>query len=290
MDFNRKEFLKLGGQLTTGLMLTPFTSKLIETERQLEGKLKKFGLQLYTVRDDMARDPKGILKQIASFGYKQIESYEGPGGMFWGMTPSDFKKFLDDLGLEMIASHCDATKDFEKKAGEAASIGMKYLIYNWPPAGAPLEEFKKKVELFNRCGEICKKEGLRFANHNYSSSFQQIDGVFPQDLLMRETDASLVDYEMDIYWVVVGGQDPIPWLKKYPDRFRLCHIKDRIKGSTERDASCDLGTGSIAIPQIIKAAAKNGMQYFFAEQERYDNSTPMKSTKTDAEYMKRLRV
>lgn len=289
MKQQRREFLKWTSGLAMGAALAPLTGKWIMDEEP-DGRIRSFGLQLYTLRDDLLNDPKNILKQVASYGYKQVESYEGPNGMFWGMSNMNFKNTMDDLGMTIISSHCDITKDFEKKADEAAAIGMKYLIYNWPSKKETMDEFKMNAELFNKCGEVCRKAGIRFANHNYDQSFIPIGGEVPMDVLMKITDPSIVDYQMDIYWVVFGGADPIKWLKKYPNRFRLCHIKDRIKGATERDASCNLGAGSIDFTPILKTAKQNGMQYFIAEQERYDGTTPMKAVEADAEYIKKLKI
>jgi sugar phosphate isomerase/epimerase len=108
--------------------------------------------------------------------------------------------------------------------------------------------------------------------------------------MMQNTDASLVDFEMDIYWVVTGGQDPEVWFKKYPKRFRACHVKDRIKNSTEHDASCILGEGSIDYPKILKAAMAAGIEYYIVEHERWDNTTPLKAAEADAAYMKKLKI
>jgi sugar phosphate isomerase/epimerase len=138
-------------------------------------------------------------------------------------------------------------------------------------------------------GEICRKNGIRFAYHNHDYSFKDLSGQFPQDVMMQNTDPALVDFEMDIYWVVTAGQDPEAWLKKYPNRFRACHVKDRIKNSTEHDASCVLGEGSIDYPAILKTAKAEGMQYYIVEHERYDNTTPLKAVEADAAYMKKLR-
>lgn len=107
---------------------------------------------------------------------------------------------------------------------------------------------------------------------------------------MENTDPALVDYQMDIYWVVVGGADPVFWLKKYPNRFLLCHIKDRMKGATEREATCNIGDGEIDFPKILKVAKENGMKYFIVEQERYDGTTPLKAVEANAGYMKKLRI
>lgn len=289
MNYDRRKFIKVTGGITTGLALGSLTGLLSSCE-DAASATKDFGIQLYTLRDDIPKDPKGILKQLSSFGYKQIEGYEGPQGMFWGMTNTDFKKYSEDLGMSFIASHCEIEKDFEKKAADAAAIGMKYLICPWKGPQKSIDDFKKFADEFNQKGEICKKNGIRFAYHNHDYSFQTIDGQIPQEVMMNNTDASLVDYEMDIYWVVTGNQDPIAWLKKYPNRWRLCHVKDRMKGATEPGASCVLGQGTIDFPTILKEAKAQGMQYYIVEQERYDGTTPIKAAQADAGYMKKLKV
>ena len=288
MNYNRRDFLQLGSSIAAGLAIAPLSEWMTDDEQA--AKLKVFGLQLYSLRDDMPKDPKGVLKQVASYGYKQIEGYEGAKGMFWGMTPADFKKYMDDLGLDFMASHCDIDKNFEQKAADAASIGMKYLICPSRGGRKTADDFKKVAADFNAKAEICRKNGIRFAYHNHEYGFNAIDGEFPQDIMMKNTDPSLVDFEMDIYWVVTGKQDPIAWLNKYPNRFRLGHFKDRIKDATARDASCTLGTGYIDYPAIIKVARKQGMQFYVVEQERYDGGTPLECVRQDAKYMKKLKI
>src|SRR5260221_3998581 len=292
MNNNRRDFLKMGGNLAAAIALAPFAGKLMSTSDEEENAkaIKKFGIQLWSIREDLAKDPKGVLKQLADDGYKQIESFEGAKGMFWGMSSTDFKKYMDDLGMAIISSHCDVNKDFEKKAADASAIGMKYLIMPYEGPNKSIDDYKKLAEDFNKKGEICKKNGIRIAFHNHNFSFTAINGQFQQDALMQNSDPSLVDFEMDMYWVVAPGQDPVAWLKKYPNRFRLCHVKDRKKNATEMDASCILGEGSINYSSILKEARKQGMQYYIVEQERYDNTTPMRSAKADAEYMKKVKI
>lgn len=290
MNYKRRDFLRLSGNFAFGLALAPMACKLMSKEEEDALKtLSKFGLQLYTLRDDLPKDPKGVLKQVSSFGYKQIEGYEGPQGLFWGMSNTDFKKYMDDLGMDFISSHCDINKDFDKKAAEAAAIGMKYLICPYKGPQKTLDDYKKIAENFNAKGEICKKNGIRFAYHNHDYTFKQVDGQFPQDVLMNGTDASLVDFEMDIYWVVTAGQDPEAWLKKYGKRFRACHVKDRTKNATDAADTCTLGQGTIDYARILKTAKKTGMQYYIVEQEKYAGTTPLQSTKDNAEYMKKLK-
>ncbi|HWR34001.1 MAG TPA: sugar phosphate isomerase/epimerase [Chitinophagaceae bacterium] len=288
MKHSRKEFLKLSAGVAGSIALSPAIKQLMQNDDA--GKLKTFGLQLYTIRDVFEKDPKGTLQQISTLGYKQLEGYERSSGIFWGMTNLEFKKYMDDLGMRFISSHCDTDKDFKRKASEAAAIGMKYLIHAWEGPGRTIDDYKKYAEDFNRKGELCKKNGIRFAFHNHSFSFKKVADEFPQDILLNNTDASLVDFEMDIYWVAAVGQDPEAWLNKYPNRFRLCHIKDRVKGSTKLEDTCDLGTGSIDFSKILKTAKQNGMQYYIVEQEHYPNSTPLKSAEADAEYMRRLKI
>lgn len=285
--YKRRDFLKIGGSMAAGIAITPFGNTFF-----LRGDKKQnvYGLQLYSLRDDMPKDPKGVLKQVASFGYKQVEGFEGPLGMFWGMDSLEFKKYMDDLGMTILASHCNIDKDFEKKAAEAAAAGMKYLICPSRGSQKSLDDFKRIAADFNVKGEICRKNGIRFAYHNHEYSFKELEGLLPQDVMITHTDPALVDFEMDMYWVVTGKQDPVTWLKKYPNRFRLGHLKDRIKNATERDASCTLGTGYIDYPKLIKAAKENGMEYFIVEQERYDGTTPLESAKADAEYMNKLKL
>ena len=210
--------------------------------------------------------------------------------MFWNMGHKDFKMYLDDLGMTMVSSHCNINENFVEKAAQAAEIGMSYLICPHIGPQKSMEAWKVVTDKFNECGRICQEAGIRFAYHNHAYSFVAFSGMIPHDFIMENTDPDLVDHEMDIYWVVTGGADPIDFLTRYPNRFRLCHVKDRMKDAPadQQSASCDLGTGSIDYPKILKVAANNGMQYYILEQERYDNSTPLESAQVGAEYLKKI--
>jgi sugar phosphate isomerase/epimerase len=291
MQIERREFLKKTAIATTGIMLSSYLPSCKSASISKDVR-DNFGLQLYTLRDVLPNDPTGVIKQAASFGYKQIESYEGPKGMFWGMKNTEFKKLMDDLGMKIVSSHCDINKDFDRKAAEAAEIGMKYLICPYLGPQKTIDDFKKFAATFNQRGETCKKNGIRFGYHNHDYGFIPVDGQLPQDVMMQNTDKNLVDFEMDIYWVVAAGQDPIAWIDKYPERFKLCHIKDRKKGAplSQRDASVDLGTGSIDFKAILKEAGKKGMEYYIVEQEAYENTTPLAAAKSDADYLKNFRI
>lgn len=289
MAYTRRKFLK---DASAAAIIANLPRSLFACNGSGGSNLKHFGLQLYTLRDVLPQDPKGVLKQVAGMGYTQIESYEGKDGIFWGMTNLEFKKLMDDLGMKIVSSHTNIKQDFERKAGEAAAIGMKYLIDPWEGPQKAIDDFKRIADTFNECGRICKKNGIRFAYHNHDYSFVPVEGQLPQEVMMENTDPDLVDFEMDIYWVVTGGQDPEAWFKKYPGRFKLCHVKDREKDTplSKKDATCVLGHGSIDYPKILKTASKEGMEYYIVEQEQYGNMWSTEAARLDAAYMKNLKI
>ncbi len=285
MANNRRSFLKLTAALGGGLLLNQVSA--YDAAANFGKKKIQFGLQLYTLRDDMAKDARGTLKKVADFGYKQIESFDGPKGMFFGMSNKEFKRYMDELGMTIISSHCNIYQDFERKADEASAIGMKYLICPNYGAQKSIDGFKKAAEVFNDRGDICKKAGLRFAYHNHEYSFKMLDGQMPQDVMMQNTNKDTVDYEMDIYWVVTAGEDPMEWIRKYPDRFKLFHMKDRKKDAAPetRAAFTTLGTGKIDLLSVAKLAMKNGKPYFFVEQDQADIPA-IDAAQQNAEYLK----
>ncbi len=287
MIYTRRKFLQAGSLLAAGTL-----AGVNRSEAFFRKKLKNFGIQLWTLRDDMNKDPKGVLKQVASYGYTQIESFEGTKGIFWGMTSSDFKKYMDDLGMKIVSSHCDIAKDFEKKAADAASVDIKYLICPYKGPQKSIEDFKRIADEFDVKGEICRKNGIRFAYHNHDYSFIPLEGKIPQEVMMNNTNPETVFYEMDIYWVVTPGADPVHYFKAYKNRFPLVHVKDRMKNAAanNKEASCDLGTGMINFHKVLHAAKKCGTEYFIVEQERYDNSTPLQSAQSDAKYMGQISI
>jgi sugar phosphate isomerase/epimerase len=287
MPIQRREFLKTASMITAGFALTGVSSGLVGcASSKLNAAVNNnFGLQLYTLRDALPKDPQDVLKQVASFGYKQLEGFEGPKGIYWGMKNTEFKKFIGDLGMNMVSSHCNWTDKLEQKAAEAAEIGMKYLMCPFLGPRKELDFYKKAAERFNTAGEVCKKAGIRFAYHNHDYSFKDVEGQLPQDVMMQGTDASLVDFEMDIYWVVAAGADPIAWFDKYPNRFKLVHVKDK-----KENESVVLGTGTIDFKTILKEGHKKGVDYYIVEQEAYKGTTPLAAAKADADYMKNFKA
>lgn len=309
MKNDRRKFLKLSAVAATGLMLPLYScgnnsnngeqqqDSLNIPEEQAISKgtpLSQFGIQLYTLKEEMAKDPKNVLQKLSSYGYKQIEGFEGKQGLFWGMGHKEFNKYIEDLGMKFVSSHANdfREKSFEEKAQKAGEIGMEYLICPYVGPQKTIDEYKRIADSFNKAGEICKKNNLKFAYHNHAYSFETMEGQMPQKVFLDNTDPSLVDYELDIYWVVMAGVDPQEHLREYKDRYRLAHVKDRRSDATaeETHASTILGTGNIDYGQILKTAKETGVKYYFLEQEEFKGTTPFESSEKGAEYLKNLEI
>ena len=282
MQNSRRDFLR-NTALAGMAMSIPFKQELFA----MTPAGKPFGIQLWTVKEALAKDPLAVLQHLSASGYKQIESFEGDKGIFWGMKNTAFKKTMDDLGMKIVSAHCDPIKDFERKAAEAGEIGMKYLICPWVGPQDSLDKYKKLADQFNTCGEIAKKNGIRFAYHNHDYSFKVLDGVVPQDLMIQNTNPSLVDFELDMYWAVAAGVDPIAYMKKFPNRFKLVHVKD-LAHTSKGHESCVIGKGTINYKAILSEAAQQGVQYFIVEQEEYTGTNELDAAKADAAYVSTL--
>ena len=287
MKHTRRSFFKTSGALASGLALGSLS--FLKSCAPAEAEYNPFGIQLYTLRDVIPDDPEGVIRQLGEWGYKQIESYEGQLGMFWGMGNTGFKQFLDDIGIEMVSTHANVFQNYEQKVEELAEIGVPYIVCPFIGGQDSLDEYREMADTFNELGEIANNHGVKFAYHNHAYTFEEMDGQIPQDVLMENTDPNLVEYQMDIYWVVAGGHDPIEWLRKYPGRFTSSHVKDMAQTNGDME-SVTLGTGTIDYPSILPVAEEQGMRYHLVEQEAYTGTTPMDSARDNAEYMRQLDV
>jgi sugar phosphate isomerase/epimerase len=277
---NRRDFIKQSAILGTGLIVAP--SLFAEAK-----KLKKFGVQLYSVRDLMPKDPKGTMKKLAELGYTQFESYGGPD-FLWGMSPSECKTYLGDLGVKMISTHFDINKDLDKNIERGAEAGLKYMLCPYIGPQKTIDAWKKKAELFNEVGEKVTKAGMKFGYHNHDYSFKPLEGQIPHEVLLANTDPKKVMFELDLCWVIASGQDAVAHLNKYADRYELVHIKDMVKEGG-KVVQKDFGKGTVDYPTILKAAKKAGIKYYIVEQEEYPVSS-IESMRVDADWMKKLSI
>ncbi len=272
----RRSFLKTGAALTLGAAMLPAETWAMGADT------RHIGLQLWSIREDMKTDPWGTLKQVAKMGYREVEggvSYDK--GKYYGKSPKEFKKFLMGEGLSMVSNHFAVTldswdakkkelsKDFKTAVEAGATVGQKFLINPWMgETNRNEEDIKKLCEIFNKAGEYTKAHGgLQFGYHNHDFEFQKIGDVTILDYLLKNTQKSLVTFEMDIYWVHHGNANPFELIEKNPGRFQLCHVKDMAK--TDKRETCEVGTGSIDFQKIFDVKKKSGMKYFIVELENY---------------------
>jgi len=283
---NRRSFLKNGGTLALLSLATPALSKgrhLLSGSFGAE-KIKQVGIQLYSVKDVLEQNLNGTLQSLANMGYKEVESYPGSKGHYYGMEPKAFSSLLNDMGMKLVSSHFGSgtraaqaeswrqatmLSRFDELAGKAAETGQQYLTCSWMDVSLRQnpDDLKRTADLFNQVGETCKKAGLQFAYHNHAFEFEKVGDSLLYDFMLAHTDAQLVQWEMDIFWLVAGGLDPVTYLKKYPNRFPLGHVKDMDK--LDKKKNTEVGTGSIDYATILQAGRAAGMKHFIVEQETF---------------------
>jgi sugar phosphate isomerase/epimerase len=243
----------------------------------LNGHLVKgnVGLQLYSLRAQLDKDVPGTLAEVRSWGIKYVEL----AGTY-KLTPAEFKDELTKHGLIPVSSHFSFDKfrdDPESVFKEAETLGLKYVGCAGIPHQGAFDEVacRQAIAVFNRAGALAAKHHMRFFYHPHGFEFQPFENGTLCDLLIRETNPKYVKYEMDIFWVVHAGQDPVQLLLKYPGRWALMHLKDMKKGTPTHlltgssPVSNDVvfGTGQIDMPAIFRAAAKVGTKWYFIEDE-----------------------
>jgi sugar phosphate isomerase/epimerase len=269
----RRSFLKTSALLSAGLLAAP---NLFAYDK------KYIGLQLYTVRDAMAKDPAAALAKVAKLGYTSVEGATYTGNqLFYGSDAKAFKALLKQNGLIMPSAHYrlgeelvngasqkgTILNDWTKAVDDAAAVGIKYMVcaYLSQPERGNLDHYKKIAEDFNKAGETCKKAGIQLCYHNHDFEFIQEDGKYPYETILHNTDKELVKFEMDLYWITKANQDPIALFDENPGRFPLWHVKDLDK--TPERKFTEVGNGIIDFKKIFAQSKKAGLKYFFVEQD-----------------------
>lgn len=241
-------------------------------------KNKKVGVQLYTVRDLIGKDPKGTISKIAALGFGEVENF-GYNGKFFGMSATEYKTFLSDVGLKAASGHYmygnmgnrqvpgTILYGWEKAVEDAKTIGQDYMVlaYLMPNERKTLDDYKIIAADLNKAGEICKKAGIQLCYHNHDFEFEPVNGKLPFDILTNQTDEKLVKLEIDLYWATKAGIDPIQLFNTHKGRVALWHVKDMDK--TEKKNFTEVGNGVIDFATIFKNAKVSGMKHFFVEQD-----------------------
>ncbi|HPR33274.1 MAG TPA: sugar phosphate isomerase/epimerase [Prolixibacteraceae bacterium] len=251
-------------------------------------KAKEIGLQLYSVRDDMRADPAQTIIKVGEIGYNVAEAAGYGDGKFYGMEPLEFKKLLNDNGMEFLSSHTgrpvpDSSNYEEVMAwwdlciDAHAAAGVKYIVQPFMDqyGYGSLEDLQRYCDYFNEVGAKCNAKGIRFGYHNHDKEFGEVDGIVRYDYMLQNTDPEKVFFQLDLYWIVVGGKNPVDYFNQYPGRFELWHVKDK----EELGAS-----GMMDFASMFAAAEVSGMKHIIVEVERY-NYTPLESVKMSYDFL-----
>lgn len=247
------------------------------------------GLALYTLRDTLTSNPKEILKEVAEIGYKYVEAAGYADGKFYGMTPTEFKAHLEEVGLEPVSSHHgDVTLDnADELIAAVKAAGFKYFVIPIPPMGhfrynretrslGMSEELEEIMSIINTIAEKCTAAGLECLYHNHDMEFKaNSKGIVPIDYFIENSNPEHLNFQMDLYWVTKAEADPLAYFNKAPGRFKSWHVKDM----DDQGRFAPVGKGSIDFANILKHKDQAGLEYYFVEQDRTFEQTPMKAVK-----------
>jgi len=275
-----------------GLLLLGVLALFIQgfTKVDLPAKGDCIGLQLWSVKEDMKKDPKATVAKVGEMGYKFVEAAGYADGKFYGMSPTEFKKLCEDSGFQFLGSHTgqnlptkenwDKTMAWWDAAIDAhAEAGVKWIVQPWmsPEGYKSLDGLKKYVEYFNAVGEKCNAKGIVFGYHNHDKEFTtEFEGKPLYDHMVELSDPDKMMFQLDLYWINKGGKDALKYFEKYPGRFMLWHIKD----------NKELGeSGTMDFTEIFNHKKESGLKYGIVEVEDY-NFTPLESVQKSLEYLK----
>jgi sugar phosphate isomerase/epimerase len=303
MKTTRRNFIKTGTMALAGVAALHKSALASGIQSMKSSGI--VGVQLYSVRDDMEKDALGSLKQLSDMGYVYVEHANYIDRKFYGYPAAEFKKILDDLGLKMVSGHTvlgtqhwdpskqDFTDVWRHTVEDAGVLQQQYVVSPWMDESfrKTYNDLKRCLEIFNKCGELCKKSGMKFGYHNHDFEFsQKLNGEKVFDIIMKNIDPRLVVLQLDIGNMYHAGAKALDILNQYPGRFENIHVKDEIKvgDNPEQFESTILGEGIISCREVVDLATKiGGTKCYIIEQESYQDKTPMECVKKDLEVMKK---
>lgn len=256
------------------------------------------GLALYTVRNDMGVDAKATLKTVAEIGYQNVEAAGYKDGKYYDMTPEDFNAYLKELNLTPVSTHQSAITldNADVMFADAKAAGFEYFVVPIPPMG--MFKYYQETQsmgmeggaenlanILTTLGKKCHEAGMKLLYHNHDFEFKKDkDGVVVIDYLLENTDPKYVNFQMDLYWVTKAGADPVAYFKKYPNRFKLWHVKDM----DDQGRFAPVGNGTIDFAKILENKELSGMQYYFVEQDRTFDMKPLEAIQISHDGIKKI--
>ncbi|WP_017260344.1 sugar phosphate isomerase/epimerase family protein [Pedobacter arcticus] len=286
----KREFLTQIGILTAGALVLPSINSFAGEKHM------PFGIQLYSLRNELPKGVETVISKVAKAGYSYVEAYGYSfDNGFWGLSAKEFRVLLDKYHLTCPSAHYDFN-DYEKSGdveiikkyiATAKTLGSDYIVIPHinPNIYKDLALTKAWLAKINIAAKMVKDAGLKLSYHNHDFEFVDLGNTTAYEMLLNGTNPDLVDFEMDIYWVVRAKKDPLQFFKDHPGRFKLWHIKDMKK--TDRTKNAEIGAGTIDYPTIIKGAKKAGLKYVFMEQENFDID-PYISISISSKYLQKV--
>lgn len=323
MGTSRRQFIQKAG---IGLLGAYVSSSFLSSCNSLStansnGPFANIGLQIYSLRDLLIKDPKLTLETVAKIGYSHIETFgvDVVNNSFWGLKIPELKKYMSDINLKTHSGHYDMSKYLDKNSSDKESIeryidiaqelGQQYIIAPVTPMhdinNLQVDDYKYAAEQLNKAGELAKKAGLTIGYHNHFWEFREFaNGTKGLDILLAYTEPDLVTFELDVYWIEKSGLSPRSYFQKYPGRFAMWHIKDMSKAYTEPIVGKDydklpldsifgkikyteVGTGAINYPQLIESEKESGLKLAFVEQDDIYISNKFESIQKSYEYVQK---
>lgn len=280
-------------------IMRPFLAAGLLALAACSSPTQKFGgLALYTVREDMGKDPKATLLAVANAGYQNIESAGYADGKFYGMTPQEFKNYCSEVGLTPISAHQGSVNldNADQQIADVKAAGFQYFVIPVPPMG----HFRFNMEtrsmymsdsveyvsdVINTIGKKCADAGLKLLYHNHDFELKPNErGIVPLDYFLEHSDPAHVNFQMDLFWMEKAGADPVAYFEKYPGRFKIWHVKDM---DTEGKFA-PVGQGTIDFAAILEHKDKSGMEYYLVEQDQTFDRKPLEAIQVSHEGLKKF--
>jgi len=276
-----------------------FLALFLLTSTSIFSQEKFGGLALYTVRDDMGKDAKLTLRAVADAGYRNIEAAGYADGKFYGMSPIDFKNYLNAIGLVAVSSHNSSVtlENADQLIADVKEAGFEYFVIPIPPMGLFIKDEETGTmsmsggavnlsEIVNIIGKKCHDAGLKLLYHNHDFEYKKdADSIVPIEYLLEHSDSTYVNFQMDLYWVTKAGADPIAYFEKYPGRFKIWHVKDK----DDQGRFAPVGNGNIDFAPILAKKEVSGMKYYMVEQDMtFDGLKPLEAIKISHEGLKKF--
>lgn len=283
-EMDRRRFLGAVAALGLGGLAFP-ACNMGAAASSRRGDLPRIGVQLYTVRDRMRQNVEQTLRAVAEIGYDEVETHD-----FFGSTPAQFRALLDRFGLASPAGHVPLTavrSELDATLAAAETVGQRWVIVPWiEESERTADGYRRVAEDLNAAGRVARERGLRVGYHNHDFEFEPLPGETTGfDILLRDTDPELVGIELDLFWAVKGGADPLALFAAHPGRFPLCHVKD-MQGIGGAERMVDVGQGEIDFAAIFARSEQAGLRHYFVEHDQPEDS--LESLRRSYDHLRQL--